>query len=261
MQGRAEDTRWHIRKSGERFWANGQTVRVETPAFSGLMKIMRDETPARLAEEQRTLLLNELNHRIKNTLATVQSVTEQTLRARKVEPGVRQDLTSRLMALSHAHDVLVRENWAGADLETIVRAALAPYAQPDVRAFNVEGPPIRLSPQQAVVMALALHELATNAVKHGALRAPSGTVTVTWNESHDSQGGRHMTLMWKESGGPLVEPPRRTGFGSRLIARTFGQDSGGSASVHYEPDGLRCVAQVPLTAPDAGAILNIGHHT
>lgn len=108
-------------------------------------------------------------------------------------------------------------------------------------------------------MALALHELATNAVKHGALRLPSGTVAVLWNEAHDREGRRHMTLMWKERGGPPVETPRRTGFGSRLIARTFGQDSGGSASIHYDPDGLRCVAQVPLNEPESRGILDIGN--
>lgn len=257
LTGRAEDTRWHLRKSGERFWANGLSIRVETPEFSGLMKILRDETPARLAEEQRVLLLHELNHRIKNTLATVQAVTEQTLRAHSVDPGVRRDLTNRLMALSQAHDILVRENWAGADLETIVRDALGPYGHPGLHAFQIEGPAVRLSPQQAVAMSLALHELTTNAVKHGALSVAAGRVKVAWNEAHDGAGNRRLTFLWKEFAGPPVEAPRRQGFGSRLIARSFGQDTDGSASLHYDPDGVRFVAQVPLSTAEAQAILDL----
>lgn len=247
--GRAEDSRWHLRKGGERFWGNGVTMRMDAAELSGLLKVVRDETPSRLAEEQRVLLLNELNHRIKNTLATVQSIAEQTLRASEVNPAARRNLTDRLIALSEAHDVLVQENWAGADLHAIAAKALAPHEQAPAPVFTIEGPPVRLSPHQAVAMSLVLHELATNAAKHGALRVAGGHVTVTWNFALDGRGGRHMTLLWQESGGPPVAPPRRSGFGSRLIARSFGAESGGRADVEYLPEGVRCVLQLPLSQP------------
>jgi PAS domain S-box-containing protein len=253
--GRAEDTRWHRRKNGERFWANGVTMRVR--GAPGLLKILRDETRAKLAEDQRVLLLNELNHRIKNTLATVQSIAEQTLRAGDVERGTREALTERLIALSHAHDMLVAQNWAGADLRTIIEQALAPHVHPGYRAFEIDGPPTRLSPQQAVAMSLALHELATNAVKYGALSTPNGRVSVTWNLFYDGHGARHMTLLWQETGGPAVATPRRSGFGSRLIARSFGQESGGEAAIEYLPDGVRCTINLPLSGPEEIPMLDV----
>lgn len=248
--GRAEDSRWHLRKGGERFWGNGVAMRLDAPKPQGILKILRDETPARLADEQRVLLLHELNHRIRNTLVTVQSIAEQTLRASDTDEVTRETLTSRLIALSQAHDVLVEENWAGAELHPIVARALAPFEDAGAQLFAADGPPVRLSPQQAVATSLVLHELATNAIKHGALRAQGGKVTITWNLSQDSRGGRHMTLLWQESGGPPVEPPARAGFGSRLIARSFGAESGGEARIEYRPGGVRCTLNVPLSGPE-----------
>lgn len=245
--GRAEDTRWHLRKDGTRFWGNGMTMGIFSPELTGLMKILRDETPAKLAEDQRVLLLNELNHRIKNTLTTVQSITEQTLRAAKVDPNIRRDLTDRLMAVSEAHNVLVDESWAGADLGTIVRQALAPHDHKEISRFEIDGPLVWLSPQQAVAMALALHELATNALKYGALSTEAGQVQIAWNLAHNQLGARQISLLWRELGGPPVTPPDHTGFGTRLIARTFGQESGGEARIDYLPQGVQCVMQLPLS--------------
>lgn len=248
-EGRAEDSRWHVRKGGERFWGNGVTMRLERGELTGLVKIMRDETATRLAEEQRVLLLHELNHRIRNTLVTVQSLAEQTLRASGLDPAVRQDFIQRLIALSKAHDVLVEENWAGADLEAIAAQALAAHVGGERAAIVVDGPDVRLSPQQAVAMSLVLHELATNAVKYGALSVPEGRVSLNWNLALDSQGGRHLTVLWEEAGGPQVAPPSRRGFGSRLIARSFAAESGGRAEVEYRPEGVRCILQIPLSGP------------
>ena len=245
--GRAEDTRWHLRKDGTRFWGNGMTMGIFAPELTGLMKILRDETPAKLAEDQRVLLLNELNHRIKNTLATVQSITDQTLRAANVDPNVRRDLTNRLMAVSEAHNVLVDESWSGADLGTIVRQALAPHDHRENSRFKIDGPLVWLSPQQAVAMALALHELATNALKYGALSAEQGQVEVAWNLAHNQLGARQISLLWRELGGPPVTPPEQTGFGTRLIARTFGQESGGHARIDYLPQGVQCVMRLKLS--------------
>lgn len=250
QRGRAEDTRWHLRKDGSRFWGNGMTMGIFGPKLTGLMKILRDETPAKLAEDQRVLLLNELNHRIKNTLATVQSITEQTLRAAQVDPEVRRELTNRLMAMSDAHNVLVDESWAGADLGTIVRQAVAHHDHLGLSRFKIDGPLVWLSPQQAVAMALALHELATNALKYGALSTQDGQVELTWNLAHSQLGARQVNLLWRERGGPPVAPPRHTGFGTRLIARTFGQDSGGQARIDYLPQGVQCVMQLQLSGAD-----------
>jgi PAS domain S-box-containing protein len=246
--GRAEDSRWHLRRDGERFWANGVAMRLDGPGQVASLKILRDETPLKVAEDNRILLLNELNHRIKNTLATVQAIAEQTLRAGDVDRQTRENLGGRLMALSDAHNVLVDENWAGADLEAIVAQALTPYQIPG-RVLSIDGPPVRLSPQQAVAMALALHELATNAVKYGALSIPAGAVHVSWNASYDATGARHMTFLWDEAGGPVVQPPGRSGFGSRLLERTFGRENGGRARLDFRPAGLRCAIELPLTVP------------
>jgi len=248
-QGRAEDSRWHRRKNGERFWGNGVVMRVEAGGHLGFLKILRDETRMKLADEQRVLLLNELNHRIKNTLAIVQSIAEQTLRAAHVDPETRASLTDRLFALSQAHDVLVRENWAGADLEAVVAQAVAAHRRPGSDAFHIEGPPVRLSPQQAVSLSLALHELATNAVKYGALSNANGRVDIFWNTGRDGDGLRYMTLLWAENGGPPVRGPIQEGFGMRLIARTFNCEDGRCAKLDFQPEGLRCVLELPLSEP------------
>lgn len=244
-EGRAEDSRWHLRKDGKRFWANGMTFALQDADFDGLLKVMRDETVNRLAEEQRVLLLNELNHRINNTLVTVQSLVDQTLRARTVDPETRDDVAARLLALAEAHKVLVDQNWAGADLSTLVERTLAPFKH--ASRAQIEGPPVRLSPQQAVSMSLVLHELATNAVKYGALSSPDGKVAVSWNFMLDKSGGRHMTFLWLERGGPVVTPPKRRGFGTRLIERSMAQDSASRVRIDYEPEGVRCALDLALS--------------
>jgi PAS domain S-box-containing protein len=242
--GTAEDTRWHLRKNGERFWANGMTMRMQDAP--GLVKIMRDETRSKLAEDQRVLLLNELNHRIKNTFATVQSIVDQTLRSHGVGMEIRRSLTDRLMALAQAHDALLHESWASADLKAIVATVITPH---DPRRFTVDGPVVQLSPGQAVSMSLVLHELTTNAIKYGALSATGGSVKLSWNNSYNEQGGRNLTLLWEETGGPPVAPPKRAGFGSRLISRSF-ENSGGRATSEFAPDGLRCLIEAPLSAAE-----------
>lgn len=256
-EGRAEDTRWHVRQNGERFWANGVTMTLgDRPQ---LIKFLRDETAAKLAEDQRILLLNELNHRIKNTLATVQSIVDHTLRAADVSVGTREVLTERLIALAQAHNVLVAESWAGADLSAIVDRALAPHAKARQGRFDIEGPRVFLSPQQAVSLSLVLHELTTNAIKYGALSSETGQVSLSWNLAHDAAGARSMTLLWQESGGPPVSPPNgREGFGLRLIARSFGQDGDGRTRIEHRSEGLVCTVDIPLAQGEGFPILNLG---
>jgi PAS domain S-box-containing protein len=246
MQGRAEDTRWHLRKSGERFWANGVTMVVNGLDPIGLLKIMRDETPAKLAENQRVLLLNELNHRIKNTLTIVQSIAEQTLRAGGDPVVARRSLIDRIIALSQAHNILVEQNWAGADLLTVARQAVAPH-DPTAAAVTIDGPEVRLSPPQAVSMSLIIHELGTNAVKYGALSTPTGSVNLSWNLAQNGLGARSMTFLWQETGGPTVYPPATSGFGSRMIARALRENASGEARLEFPAEGVRCVIVMPLS--------------
>jgi PAS domain S-box-containing protein len=256
-EGRAENSRWHCRRTGERFWGNGVTLHIDEPEAGEFLKIIRDETRIKLADEQRILLLNELNHRVKNTLVTVQSIAEQTLRAGRVEVSVRENLTERLQALAQAHDLLVTESWAGADLEAVVEKALAPHRHDELKVFSIDGPPLRLSPHQAVSISLVLHELATNALKHGALSVPGGKVSVSWNLALDADGRRYMSLLWSESGGPPVVPPASSGFGTRMISRTFSPQNGGRAHIDYAPDGLRCSLDLRLSTPEEIPILDV----
>jgi PAS domain S-box-containing protein len=238
-----EDCRWHRRKNGERFWGNGLTMTLGY-APADLMKIFRDETPIKQAEERRLLLLNELNHRVRNTLTTVQSVTEQTLKGSGIAPERSKALSDRLMALSRAHDVLVEQNWAGADLDILVREAIKPYERAP-SPFTIDGPVLQLHPSQAVTLSLILHELITNAVKHGALSTSEGCVHISWNVGMDANGTRRLTLLWRERGGPSVSEPTRTGFGTRLIRSAMGQDHD-SANIDYHADGLACALSIAL---------------
>lgn len=242
--GRAEDTRWHLRKSGERFWANGVTMRVAGQPL--LLKVMRDETRAKLAEDQRVLLLNELNHRIKNTLAIVQSIVDQSLRAAAVDRAVRAGLTERLLALSAAHNILVEQSWAGADLGAIIASLVEPH--PSGR-FRVDGPGVRLSSRQAIPLSLALHELATNAIKYGALSTQEGYVRLNWNLAYNGLGERHLSFLWEEVDGPNVMAPTREGFGARLLGRIFAPGDG-ELSLTFPPRGVQCAIALPLSSPE-----------
>ncbi len=199
---------------------------------------------AREAEEQRAhqrqqLMINELNHRVKNTLFTVQSLARQSLGRPADTPGLGA-FNERLMALARAHDLLTQSAWEGADLKEILEETLEPYIERTVLA----GPPAALSPNAALALSMVFHELGTNAVKYGALSTPEGNVTVVW---HVDPNARHrLTLHWEERGGPTVQPPSRAGFGSRLIAASLKSDLAGEARIDYRPTGLVCVLTLSL---------------
>jgi PAS domain S-box-containing protein len=196
----------------------------------------------KVAEEHQRLLINELNHRVKNTLATVQAIAFQTLKGNVSLAEARQRFEARLMALSRAHNLLTEQNWGGAALDRIVRDATEHLAGDQPR-FEVDGPPVWLSPRAALALALALHELGTNAAKHGALSREEGRIEVRWREDGD-----RLRLDWKETGGPPVEVPAGRGFGSRLIEQGLSADLGGSARLHFEADGLLCRIDASLAA-------------
>jgi two-component sensor histidine kinase len=201
-----------------------------------------DISDRKRGEEQRRLLVNELNHRVKNTLATVQSIAAQTLRGAASMAEARDAFTDRLVALAKAHDVLTHESWKGAELHEIVAEATAPHGGHD--RFITSGPPVWLTPALSLSLALALHELATNAAKYGALSVEGGCVRVSWRIA-EAEAERRLTLRWAEEGGPKVSPPTKQGFGSRLIG-SFSSAMGGSSKADYAPDGLICVIELPI---------------
>ena len=211
-----------------------------------------DITEGKLAEERQQLLIHELNHRVKNTLATVQSIASQTLRNAASTGAAREAFEARLIALSRAHDVLTRESWEGADLGEIVGQALEPYRGQGDAAFSLEGPPIKMPPRMALALALALQELATNAAKYGALSTREGRIGIRWGMTR-VDGVPQLQLRWEESGGPPVAEPTRRGFGTPLIERGLAQDLGGDVRIDFAPTGVVCTVEAPLVpGPEPG---------
>jgi len=207
-------------------------VRGSLQAAADILRARDDE--ARRAAERQQLMINELNHRVKNTLVVVQSLARHSLREGG-QNGLAQ-FNDRLYTLASAHDLLTRRNWEGADLGELLTEALRPYAS----QVSLDGPPLPLAPNAALALAMIFHELATNASKYGALSNDTGKITVSW-----SLGARTLlTIEWRERGGPLVKPPERGGFGSRLIAASLKGDLAGSATFDYAPEGLTCVLSI-----------------
>lgn len=198
----------------------------------------RDLTETKKAEELQRLLTNELNHRVKNTLATVQSITAQTLRGANDLKSARAALDDRLISLARAHDLLTDASWSGADLRDVVARAMQPF---DAAQLDVSGPSLTIAPRHALTLSLALHELATNASKHGALSAPGGRVEVRWRSDDDA-----LHLDWRERDGPAVARPTRRGFGSRLLEEGVDRELGGRTRLDYAKDGVRCEISAPL---------------
>ncbi|MBD2746225.1 PAS domain S-box protein [Microvirga sp. BT688] len=228
-----------------KYFDNSMIPVIEDGQLKRLWAIQRDITERKRAEEQRTLLINELNHRVKNTLATVQSIASQTLRNATTMPEAKEAFEGRLMALARAHDVLTTENWEGAELRNIVAQAVAPYRSLSEDRLTIEGPEVRLSPRIALALSMALQELTTNAVKHGALSNATGKVDIAWDVSRAEPGSR-LHLRWQESGGPPVQPPTRQGFGSRLIERSLARELNGDVQITFHPDGVLCTVDAPL---------------
>lgn len=197
-------------------------------------------TARKQAEARAKLLLHELNHRVKNTLATVQSIAAQTMRGRTDLGEFKQAFEARLIAMSSTHDLLTAENWEGAELRELVEREVSPFGEGRVQ---ITGAPVRLNAGATLALGMVFHELATNAVKYGALSSPEGSTSVEWKVSEGK-----LRLVWKESGGPTVHEPERRGFGSRLIERSAEGDLGGSAILHFAPAGLTCFLNLPLDA-------------
>lgn len=235
-----------IRPSGQIAWVqvrgraayeNGRPVRIAG--------ILLDVTERKAAEAQQALLLAELNHRVKNTLALVQSIVLQTARGETDPAAFSRTLIDRIHALAQAHDLLTEGEWQGAGLaEVLDRTLGVRVAGEGPRCVVRPGPAVRLGPNVAVTVNLVFHELASNAVRHGALSVPEGRVDVGWTVD---EAARDVHITWRESGGPPVAAPTSRGFGSRLIEQGLPRELGGSAELVFAPDGLECRIRVPLS--------------
>lgn len=220
-------------------------ARIEVETIDGRRLVLentRDISERKTWERQQQLLLRELVHRVKNTLAVVQSIASQTLRNTRTREDFVERFTGRLAALAAAHGLMVQSEWKGADLEALTRVQLAPYASDDGRV-RIEGPPLSLPPDYATSFGLVLHELATNAAKHGALSVAGGRVSVRWTTG-EHEDGRLLALTWEEKGGP---PPRRnakSGLGTALIDKGIPNTTVQRA---FENGGFVCRIELPLS--------------
>ena len=242
-----------VAKDGERIEVSitAAPIRATDGSIVGVKATMRDIRAEKAVERRQHLLINELNHRVKNTLATVQAIAAQTLRSSATDAEARDAFEARLLALSKVHNVLTRENWEAVSLIDISAEVLAPHGGEDPARFRIEGPDVRLDPRLALPIAMALHELATNAVKYGALSNSGGCVAIQWALDAGPEG-RRLRLRWSEEGGPPVSPPTRKGFGSRLIERSLALELGGKVTLDYASTGVVCTIEA-LLGEDAGA--------
>ena len=205
---------------------------------------LREEIRRGLAlQAQQVTMLHELNHRVKNTLATVQALARQS---RAGEGGA--GLEARILSLSKTHDLLTREDWSGASLCEVLENELRPY-RTGADHIVLDGPDVSLTPRYVLALGMTVHELTTNAAKYGALSMSDGRVRVTWSLGESGTGTPRLRLSWEESGGPPVSPPTRSGFGTRLISGGVRRELDGLVDLAFEPDGLCCRLDVPLEAP------------
>ena len=247
------DVEYRLRgRSGDYRWYNARGVPV---VAAGVVRhwvgVCIDIHERKQGEEHTRLLIHELNHRVKNNLATVQAIAVQTLRDSVPLPMAKKDFMARLRALARAHDVLTRENWEGATLGEVVMDALEPHGgEPDAR-YDIGGPSLRLDAKTALSISMALHELSTNAAKYGAFSVPTGRVRVDWR-IEDGGAEPLLRLVWRESGGPPVSPPERRGFGSKLIERGLAAELRGVVRLNFELTGVVCTIDAPLSSVGTG---------
>ncbi len=221
----------------------------ESNQMCGAVNMLVDISDRKRAEAQRELLVAELSHRVKNTLASVVSIARQTfLKGRSIEE-IQRTFAGRVQALAQTHTRLAETSWTGVSLKSILNDELAPYLGENGANVQVGGPNIELNPRRAIMLGMAVHELATNAAKHGALSSKTGAVNVSWQ----LLGDRQLVLEWAELGGPKVTPPAHSGFGSLLLERILPEDLRGTFTPDYAQEGLRCEIAIPLDDPPAGA--------
>ncbi|WP_142847613.1 response regulator [Telmatospirillum sp. J64-1] len=204
------------------------------------------------AQQHQNLLMAELSHRVKNTLATVLSVAAQTRLGNQSLDSFMRTFRGRIQALAATHNLLAERSWSGVELQDVVMAELRPYWDEERGNITLDGPPITLPPKGALSLGMAFHELATNAAKYGALSCPGGRVHVSWRLQDDNQ---RLSLEWREEGGPPVKPPSRKGFGRMLIEHGLAYELKGKAQLGFRPDGLHCLLDIPVPQPVAQQIV------
>lgn len=258
----------HVRQSGEPYFGRGdpvllgsegtvlekrfldfiyQPIHGDDGSITGVFVQGHDVTDEFLLMQRQELLINELNHRVKNTLAIVQGLAAQSFRGVDTTGAARATFDARLKTLATAHDLLTDRNWEPTLLGETVRMAIAAAAGADAARAEISGPEVLLAPQNAVALAMAVHELSTNAIKYGALSNDRGQVRVTWEQTAAANDGISLVIEWQEQGGPPVTPPVRKGFGTRLIERGLTAEMGGDAEIDFHADGLRCRISIVLS--------------
>jgi two-component sensor histidine kinase len=237
-----------VRPDGTIRWLSGRgqvVARGMDGKAQRLVNVAADITERKVAENHIQFLMRELTHRSKNLLAVVQGIAGQTMRTAGTIDEFRKKFMQRLQGLAASHDLLVNRNWQGASLADLVRDQLAPFAEVGSARLHVSGPDILVSPEAAQAIGLALHELATNAVKYGALSVPIGQVTVFWAlENHGTELPR-LRLNWAEQNGPLVTPPTHKGFGHLMFAEMIAKQLNGKIATNFAPQGLNWELSIP----------------
>jgi len=239
------------RKDDSEFWASMFVSPVcdESGTIVQQFVSLVDLTKHRQDSARYKMLIDELNHRVKNTLSTVQSIVKQALRKPADPTAIGEAIESRILALSRSHDLLTSGNWKGAGLHDLVNAALHPFEVVDGHAerFTIEGENVHLSPKATLSLAIAFHELATNAVKYGAFSNETGKVDIDWTVVSAAKGDR-LSLRWRERDGPEVSPPAQRGFGSWVIERGLAHELGGEVTLDYLSHGVACTVNIPIPA-------------
>jgi len=222
----------------------------ENRANVGSIVTLTDITERKRIEEQQTTMVAELNHRVKNILAIVQSVAAQTMRSTSSLEGFADAFAGRLRAVAIAHDILTQTRWIGIGLSELLTAVLAPYRSPDERRVGILGPAVLLPARAVLPLSMVLHEMATNAAKYGALSTRQGHIEITWQLSGGNE--KSVELVWQERGGPAVEPRSPGGFGTKLIDHVISHDLDGSSKVDFDPAGVRWTIAFPVRDLAAG---------
>jgi two-component sensor histidine kinase len=234
------------RPNGERLTVlvNVAALKAEDGRVTGAVNCFQDITDRKQAEHRQSRLFDELNHRIKNTLATVHSIATLTARDAKSTEEFTARFEARLLALSQAHTLLSQGRWSGVKLRDLLALQLEPFGLGENPGIQIDGPEVDVEPRSALSLGMAFHELAANAAKYGPLSVACGRISVRW-ELAGSEGGV-LNLQWLEAGGPPVEAPQQSGFGTRLIKQIIAGELSGHADLRFEPSGFQFHMSMPL---------------
>jgi PAS domain S-box-containing protein len=239
-----------VRPDGTTLWLRGRgqvTARTPDGKAERMVSIVTDVTERKAAEDHIQFLMHEISHRSKNLLMVIQSIARRTARTAGTMEEFENRFERRLQGLAASHDVLVRENWHGAPLADLVRQQLVPFVGIQSSRFEIAGPDIVITAEAAQAIGLAIHELATNAIKYGALSESGGKVSVSWTFDGKSGAAEPLLLNWIERDGPPVAPPSRKGFGHVVIGEMVERSLGGKVAMEFASEGLKWRVSIPAT--------------